>query len=134
MVNLKAESAAKYLKYFLILVSLHSLAVGAGLIILPGEMMKDFGYGTIDENFFRVQGGVFHIVMVVAYMMAALKLEKNGCMTKFAIIAKFMAAVFLFAYYFFVDPIIVVLLSGVGDLLMAVIILYLYQLLIRKSV
>lgn len=114
-----------HLKIFFFLVALHSFFVGIGLIVLPAELFESFGYNAINENFFRAQGGVFHLVMVVAYILAMKEPERNKIIVLFSITTKFIAAVFLFAYFLFVDGIIVVILSGVGDLLMALIIVYL---------
>lgn len=112
----------KHLKIFFLLVSIHSLFVGLGLILIPSHFFIEFGYNEIGENFFRVQGGTFHLVMVAAYLLAAVDPAKNRIMVIFSIIAKTMATIFLFAYFLLFDSIIVVLLSGIVDLGMGVII------------
>ena len=53
--------------------------------------------------------------MSVAYLLAAVALERFAALVLFAIVAKLMAAMFLFVYYFAVDGIWIVLLSGIGD-------------------
>jgi hypothetical protein len=108
------------LRAFLWLVALHSLGVGIMLVALPPSVMASFGYATVTERFFQVQGGVFHFVMVVAYVMAAADLRRGDRLVVFAIIVKFMATLFLVVYWLAADPILVVLLSGLGDGVMAV--------------
>lgn len=114
-----------HLKIFLFLVALHSFFVGLGLLFLPTHLFVEFGYNPIAENFFRAQGGIFHIVMVVAYLMAMKEPVENKVMVQFSISAKFIAVLFLFGYYIFIENILVVFLSGVGDLIMALILLFL---------
>ncbi len=114
-----------HLKIFLFLVALHSFFVGLGLLFLPTHLFTEFGYNPITENFFRAQGGIFHIVMVVAYLMAMKDPVENKVMVLFSISAKFIAVLFLFGYYIFIENILVVFLSGVGDLIMALILLFL---------
>lgn len=115
----------KHLKILLFLVALHSFFVGLGLIFIPSHFFVEIGYHQICENFFRAQGGVFHLVMVVAYSFAALNPIVNKPMVKFSIIAKFIATFFLIFYFLFVENIIVVLLSGLGDFAMGGLILFL---------
>lgn len=117
--------SVKHLKIFLYLVALHSFFVGLGLIFIPSHFFVEFGYHEISENFFRAQGGVFHLVMVVAYSLAAINPSINKPLVKFSIIAKLIATFFLVYYYLFIDNIIVVLLSGLGDFAMGVLILFL---------
>ena len=116
-----------YLRIFLYLIAVHSFVVGLNLIFFPPAWMTSFGFNTISENFFKVQGGVFHIVMVVAYSMAAHNPVKNKPLILFAIITKFIATVFLFTYFLLYTEMITVFLSGVSDFIMGIIILYLYK-------
>ncbi len=108
------------LKLLLWLLAVHSFVVGLGLIVLPSAALSSFGFALEVEPFFRVQGGVFHIVMSVAYLLAAVALDRFAALVLFAIAAKLMAAVFLFVYYFAVDGVWIVLLSGIGDGLMGI--------------
>jgi hypothetical protein len=119
------EIKISHLKTFLFLVALHSFFVGIGLIAIPAKLFLEFGYNPITENFFRAQGGVFHLVMVVAYLFAMRDPIQNKMMVLFSITAKFIATIFLFTYFIFSEQIIVILLSGIGDLAMGLIILYL---------
>lgn len=115
----------KHLSIFLYLVALHSFVVGIALIASPDWLFEELGYNQINENFFKAQGGVFHLVMVVAYFMAAGSPRERNTLVKFSITAKFLAVIFLLIYFLLVDGILVVLLSGIGDLIMGIIIWYL---------
>ena len=108
------------LSLLLILVAIHSFCVGVGLIIRPAELMQLFGFGTCYERFFPTQGGVFHIVMVVAYLMAAINVDENHSLIIYSIIVKIMATVFLFIYFIAVEQIWLVLMSGFSDGVMGI--------------
>lgn len=116
------KNPRRRLSIILVLVAIHSISVGVGLIIRPAELMQLFGFGKCYERFFPTQGGVFHIVMAVGYLMAAYNVDKYRCLAIFSIIVKIMATVFLFTYFIAVEQILLVLLSGIGDCLMGSII------------
>ena len=109
------------------LVAIHSLIVGILLIFFPASVMGNFGYDNINEPFFMRQGGVFHLVMCVAYVMAAYYYMHQRTLIVFSIIAKMIATIFLFFYYFFISQIWMVLFSAFGDAFMAVLIFILYK-------
>jgi hypothetical protein len=121
MLMLNAHSR---LSLILWIVALHSFCVGVGLILMPPEAMQFFGFNYYREKFFPVQGGVFHIVMSVAYVMAAFRIEQFRGLIYLSVIAKFMAAVFLFAFYFLMQNIWSVLFSAVIDGIMGGLILW----------
>lgn len=93
---------------------------------MPASLMPFFGFEVSVENFFPVQGGVFHLVMATAYALAAIGMDRFGGLILITIVAKFMATVFLLIYYFAVDKVWTVLLSAVGDILMGMVILLVY--------
>jgi len=97
------------------LVALHSIAMGLALIAQPALLMKLSGFGSECERFFPAQGGVFHILMAVAYIMGATHIEKYYYLTVFSIIVKALATLFLMIYCFAVEFKWIVLLSGIGD-------------------
>ena len=107
--------------------AIHSFLVGLGLVLLPASAMSFFGLIPYVERFFPVQGGVFHIVMSVAYTLAAIRTDRFLQLIVFAIVAKLMAAVFLFTYYIAIDGIWVILLSGAGDGLMGLALLLAFR-------
>lgn len=115
----------KYLRIVLWLIALHSFIVAMLLIFLPEEGIRYFGFP--DGNpFFQVQGGVFHIVMCIAYIMAAVELRSARKLIQFIIGAKSTAFLYLLIYFIFVDPIAIVLVSGIGDGLMSLLVYILW--------
>ena len=119
------SSSAKLLKFFLWLIAIHSFIVGLLLIMLPADSLAFFGFSVI-EKFFSTQGGVFHVVMSIAYVLAAINLSKSDLLIYFSIAAKLIATVFLFSYFIFNSQIWMVFFSGMGDFIMAVILLVLF--------
>ncbi len=117
----------KILQWFLWLIALHSIGFGISLIILPIPVIEFFGFH-LAEKFFAVQGGVFHIVVSLAYIMAALDIDRSAKLIVLSCTAKFMATLFLLSYYFFVNHIFMVIFSGIADCLMGLAILFTYLL------
>jgi hypothetical protein len=122
----KQMNYRKICQWILWLVALHSLGFGLALISLPIPVIEFFGF-RLQEKFFAVQGGVFHIVVSAAYIMAALDLGRAQKLIILACMAKFSATIFLISYYLFVSPIFMVLFSGIADFLMGLVILLSYQ-------
>ncbi len=114
-------------RVFLFLVALHSFCVGAGLILIPLEYFSLFGFEGYQGIFFKIQGGVFHIVMCGVYIPAALDPMKNRNLVLFSVFAKFTATVFLISYALFVERAWMVLVSGILDFIIGVIILWMYR-------
>ena len=121
------EAVLKWTRIFLWLTAIHSIIVGINLIVFPSELMQVFGFQTITEHFFKSQGGVFHFVMAVAYIMAALDPLKNLNIILFSFSAKLIATIFLSVYFIFFAPVIMILLSGIGDGFMAAIMFIIYK-------
>jgi Ca2+/Na+ antiporter len=119
-------SPMKRLSLMLWLVALHSFMVGIALILQPPAIMKFFGYHPITEPFFPAQGGVFHIIMAIAYSMAAYDPEKNSPLALLSIIVKGCAVLFVFIYYFAIDPIWMLIAVGIMDGLFCLVLIYLY--------
>lgn len=110
-------SYLRWTRGFLILIALHSFIVGLCLIFLDTKVFESFGF-YISERFFPAQGGAFHLVMVVAYLGAAINIKRSTALIWFSVAAKMMATVFLLAYYFITNGGWVILLSGIADFLM----------------
>ena len=91
----------KILQWFLWLIAIHSIGFGIALVVLPIPVIEFFGF-QLEEKFFAVQGGIFHIVVSLAYIMAAIDLDNSRKLIILACVAKFMATLFLLSYYFFV--------------------------------
>ena len=114
------------LSILLYLIALHSFIVGVVLLVIPFETLEYFGYQNYQGTFFKIQGGVFHLVMSLVYFLAARDLNKNRILVYLTIIFKFIATAFLFSYYLFIDRIWMVAASGAGDLIMGVLVLLLF--------
>ncbi len=115
------------LKWILILTSIHSFLVGVGLIFVTNQLRIYFGFAPSSEQFFQTQGGVFHIVMSVAYFLGGVNQTKYKALIEFSIIVKIFATVFLLTYFIFINSSILILFSGVTDCLMFLIILIYYK-------
>ena len=115
----------------LFLIALHSFAVGLALIVMPSSWIKFFGFYGYQNNFFRTMGGVFHLVMVIAYIMAFLGVKQNKLQfhgfIPFIIMAKSLAFLYLTLYYFCLNPIITILLSGLADGFMSLLVYLFYR-------
>ena len=117
----------KLLKIFLILVAIHSFCVGLGLILIPLDYFDLFGFHEYNGNFFKIQAGVFHIVMCGAYVSAAHDPLVNRIMIRFAILAKMIATGFLISYAVFIDMVWMVLASGIFDFVMGTVLILLLK-------
>lgn len=117
----------KLLGWFLWLVCAHSIGVGLGLIIMPSDWLAFFDLTVDPYRFFSTQGGVFHLVMAVAYGLAASKPERYPGLLILIVSAKIIAFLFLSIYYLAVEMILTVALSGVVDGMMAILIMFLYM-------
>lgn len=118
--------AEKYLRILLWLIAFHSLVAGILLTGLDEKGIGFFGFSG-GSSFFRVQGGVFHLVMCLAYLLAASAPLKNKGLLIFIVSAKFIALAYLLLYYFIVDPILTLLLSGLGDGFMGLLVWLLWR-------
>jgi len=115
------------LQLILVLVCAHSVGVGLGLVLQPRLILGIFGFNICTERFFPTQGGIFHIVMAVAYGMAAWNLIKYRCLILYSIIVKGMATIFLSIYFFAVQSIWSIMLFSICDCAMCLAILWAYR-------
>jgi CHASE2 domain-containing sensor protein len=120
-------SSEKLLRLLLYLISIHSIFVGLALIFTPGELFTYFGYQPVSERFFQIQGGVFHIVMSIAYYLAAKSINKDHNLIFLTIIVKISATIFLISYFIFIQQIWMVLISGIVDALMAIVVVIVFH-------
>ena len=97
----------KVFQWIMGLIAAHSIGFGVALVVLPIPVIEFFGFHLV-EKFFAVQGGIFHIVVSIAYIYAAVDPEDSRKMVILACSAKFMATLFLLSYYFFVSHIFMV--------------------------
>jgi hypothetical protein len=85
------------------LIAVHSIAMGMALITQPAILMEWSGFGSEYERFFPTQGGVFHLLMAVAYTMGAIDSPKYYYLIVFSIVVKAVATAFLLVYCFTVE-------------------------------
>ncbi len=123
---MKSIKIKRNLAVFLWLVTIHTIIVGICLIFIPESLMPVFGFEIFSGNFFRAQGGVFHVAMSVVYIIIARNFEKSKELIFIIIIVKMIAAIFLITYYLLINSIYTILFSGIGDFLMGIITLMLY--------
>lgn len=112
----------KMLSAILCLVAAHSLAMSLVLITQPTVLMTLSGLSGDYERFFPAQGGVFHLLMSVIYLMGAINIEKFHHFIVFSIFVKAVATFFLILYCFAVEFKWIVLLSGIADCVMGLMI------------
>jgi hypothetical protein len=105
----------KVLSMVLWVVAVHSILMGLALISQPTILMKWSGFNTGYERFFPAQGGVFHLLMAVAYSLGAVNSEKYHFLIVFSVIVKAVATMFLLIYCFAVEFNWVILVSGISD-------------------
>ena len=106
----------------LLLIAIHSFIVGVALITLPFEILSWFGLTVDPYRFFSTQGGVFHIVMSIAYLLAARDPMRERSLLIFIITAKWIAFFFLMIYFLFAEMVPTIALSAVGDGAMGVVV------------
>ncbi|MCF8373792.1 MAG: hypothetical protein K9H64_19375 [Bacteroidales bacterium] len=120
-------NTSKWLRIFITLIAIHSFCVGLSLMLLQSDWFALFGFAELNNRFFPVQGGVFHVVMAALYILSLRSKTCLAVLLPFIIGVKLFAFVFLISYYVFFEQLIVVLLSGIGDGFMGVILLVLYK-------
>ena len=105
----------KFLSTVLWLVAIHSIIMGLALITQPVILMEWSGFRSGYERFFPAQGGVFHLLMAVAYVMGAMNSKKYHYLIVFSIIVKVVATTFLLIYCFMVEFKWTILIFGLVD-------------------
>ena len=120
-------SYKKLLVIALWLVTLHSFFVGIAMILLPTDWISYFDITPSEHRFFITQGGVFHIVMAIAYGMAAYNVNGSSALIIFSITAKFIATLFLLSYFIFFNQFGIIFLSAIGHFCMGLLILLLFR-------
>jgi hypothetical protein len=123
---LKYLKKEKYLKLLIILIALHTFAIGLVLTFLPVEYLEFFGYKKINESFFPIQAGAFHIILSAGYILALREKCKERYFLQYMIIIKFFAFVFLLLYVLLVVPVLIVIISAFVDLAMGILLLIFY--------
>ena len=102
-------------RIFVVLVAIHSFAIGIALLAIPEWGARIGGFGHLEPLFFARQGGAFHVVVAIGYVMEHLR---HRTMT-LLLLAKCLAVVFLVTTSVTCPVPWVVPLSAAGDGLMA---------------
>jgi hypothetical protein len=123
----------KILQTVLGLVAIHSLGMGLTLIAQPAVLMKFAGFNPDGEHFFPTQGGVFHLLLFVVYLMGASHIEKYHHFIVFSIFVKAVATIFLMMYCVAAEFKWVVFISGIGDGAMGLMIFLAFQHYLRST-
>ncbi|MBW2450532.1 MAG: hypothetical protein JRE92_08925 [Deltaproteobacteria bacterium] len=123
----------KLLSTVLGLVAIHSFGMGVILIAQPTVLMEFAGFSPDCEHFFPAQAGVFHLLMFVVYLLGAIHIEKYHHFILFSIFVKAVATFFLIMYCFAAEFKWIVFLSGIGDLVMGVMIFWAFQNYLRSK-
>ena len=105
----------KVLSTVLWVVAAHSILMGFALITQPSVLMEWSGFKSGYERFFPAQGGVFHLLMAVAYSLGAINSQKYHLLIVFSVMVKAAAMIFLLVYCFAVEFKWIILISGVTD-------------------
>jgi hypothetical protein len=126
----------KLLSTVLVLVAIHTLAFGITLIAQPAVLMNFAGFNPDCDHFFPAQGGVFHLLMFVVYLMGATHIEKYYYFIVFSIFVKAVATLFLTIYCFAAEFKWMIFLSGISDGVMGLMIFgaFQYYLSSKKSI
>ena len=123
----------KLLSTVLGLVAIHSLVMGLTLIAQPAVLLEFAGFSPDCEHFFPAQGGVFHLLMFVVYLMGATHIEKYHYFIVFSIFVKAVATFFLTIFCFTVEFKWIVFSSGIADCVMGLMIFWAFQYYLRSK-
>ena len=116
-----AEGARRLLSAWVVLVALHSYAVGTFLLFATEWGARIGGFGDVSPLFFAWQAGIFHFVIATAYLVE--RFVHGGVVI--LLIAKATAVVFLVAMWLIGVHAWSVPLSAAGDAAMGLATLFL---------
>jgi hypothetical protein len=105
------EGLLRLERIYVVLVALHSLAIGFGLVFMTDFAMSFAGWGEPEPAFFPRQGGAFHFVVAAGYLIEYFRHRTVALM----ITAKSIAFVFLIGVTILSDVPWAVPFSGVAD-------------------
>lgn len=108
----------------IVLVALHSAIVGIILLGFPSWAAEFGGWGNINDVFFIRQGGAFHIVVAIGYVMEYFRHRTVSLL----LTAKTLATFFLvFSWLVDLSGAWALPLAALGDGLMAVVVLWVHR-------
>lgn len=111
-----AEGAKRLLSTWVVLVALHSYAVGTFLLFATAWGARFGGFGEVTPLFFARQAGIFHFVIATAYLVE--RFVHGGVVIM--LMAKATAVVFLLAVWLLGVDAWSIPLSAAGDAAMGV--------------
>ncbi len=114
---------ATHERVLIILVALHSFMVGSMLLLVPQWALRFGGWNGIDPVFFGRQAGVFHFALATAYLLEYYRYRGVSVL----LTAKSIAVVFLLGSWLAVPLPWAVLVSGVGDGIMALVVVLVHR-------
>jgi hypothetical protein len=110
-------------RLLIVLIALHSFAVGLMFLLAPQWTMRFAGWTGIDPPFFAYQAGIFHVVLATAYLLEY-HLHRG---VSVLVMAKSVAFVFLITATI-IDPIPwAVWTSGLIDGAMAIVVWWVHR-------
>ena len=107
----RAAALAAAERWLVVLVALHSVAIGVALLAFPVWSARFGGWGGAGPLFFLRQGGVFHLVVAFGYLFEH---RRHGGVT-LLVTAKSVACVFLLGTALAGETAWSVPLSGLAD-------------------
>jgi len=110
------ESRARLISFWVVLVALHSYAVGAFLLFATEWGARFGGFGAVSPLFFARQAGIFHFVLATAYLVE--RFVHGGVVV--LLLAKGTAVVFLLAMWALGVDAWSIPLSAAGDAAMGI--------------
>jgi hypothetical protein len=116
-------------RVLVILVVLHTLAVGLALMAVPEWALRFGGWERVSPLFFPCQAGVFHLVLALGYL---LEYCRHGSVT-FLVGAKTIAFVFLITAALIGGVPWIVPFSGVTDGLMGLVVWLVHARVVRQD-
>jgi hypothetical protein len=120
---------AKLERWLIILIGIHSFAVGLALLAAPLWVAGFFGWGEVTPLFFARQAGIFHIVLAVGYVFEYFRYGSIYLL----ILAKTVAFVFLLSVTVVSGSPWVVPFSGVTDGLMGLVVYFVRRRVVRAA-
>ena len=109
---------AAHERILIVLIALHSYMVGAMLFAVPDWALRFGGWDGIQPIFFGRQAGVFHFALATAYLIEYFRYRGIATL----LTAKSIAVAFLLGTWLLSSQPWAVLISGVGDGLMALVV------------
>ncbi len=116
-------------KWLIILIALHSIGIGIGLLWAPDWAFRLGGWDIVTPKFFARQAGIFHLVVACCYLIEYFRYRGIIIL----LMAKSVATVFLLGSYFLYESSWIVVFSAVADFLMGLVAYYVHRLAWKTS-